>query len=97
MAWRRCGSRPVLFRIRGDNCGIWLRTPPGITAVQIPPGILEPGTEYKLEVIVNEAGRNRTISESCFLTEEPAKQRCRATAGLLTHQVGPGGLVSLDL
>lgn len=38
--------------------------------VTVPPEFLEPGTEYKFEVIVQEESGNRTISETEFSTDE---------------------------
>jgi len=37
-------------------------------SVTVPPEFLDPGTEYKLEVIVQEESGNRTISETVFCT-----------------------------
>ncbi|MGH9464056.1 MAG: fibronectin type III domain-containing protein [Thermoanaerobaculia bacterium] len=40
-----------------------------ITSVTIPPEFMEPGTEYKFEVLAIEDGGNQTISERAFETE----------------------------
>ena len=42
--------------------------PASVTSVTIPPEFLEPGTEYKVEVLAIEAGGNQTISELDFET-----------------------------
>ena len=45
---------------------------PGQTSVFVPAAFLEPGTEYTLEVIVQEESGNRTIAESgAFTTDSP--------------------------
>lgn len=38
-------------------------------SLTVPPEFLEPGTEYKFEVIVQEESHNRTISETVFFTK----------------------------
>lgn len=42
--------------------------PPDRTSVYVPEQFLEPGTEYKLEVIAQEESGNRTITETGFMT-----------------------------
>lgn len=39
------------------------------TSLNIPPQFLEPGTEYKIEILVIAENGNRTIAESTFVTE----------------------------
>lgn len=39
-------------------------------SVTVPPEFLEPGTEYAFEVLAIEAGRNQTITQAFFATEE---------------------------
>jgi hypothetical protein len=39
------------------------------TSVTVPPGILEPGTEYGFEVLAIEENHNQTITSSSFVTE----------------------------
>lgn len=43
--------------------------PATITSVTVPPEFLEPGTEFKFEVLAIEAGGNQTITESVFKTQ----------------------------
>jgi hypothetical protein len=43
--------------------------PASVTRVRVPRTFLEPGTEYKIEVLAIETGRNQTITESFFCTE----------------------------
>jgi hypothetical protein len=43
--------------------------PAAVTRVGVPRTFLEPGTEYKIEVLAIEPGRNQTITESFFCTE----------------------------
>jgi hypothetical protein len=43
--------------------------PPSQTQVQVPPEFIALGTEFKLEVLVREAGGNQTAVESCFEVE----------------------------
>jgi hypothetical protein len=46
--------------------------PPSQTSVHVPEEFLEPETEYKLEVIAEEEGGNRTITETtAFTTDAP--------------------------
>ena len=40
------------------------------TQVTVPAELLEPGTEYKYEVLAIEEGGNQTISETCFVTAD---------------------------
>jgi hypothetical protein len=40
--------------------------------VRVPRTFLEPGTEYKIEVLAIEPGRNQTITESFFCTASAA-------------------------
>lgn len=44
--------------------------PAETTSVTVPPEFLEPGTEYAFEVLAIEAGRNQTITQASFGTEE---------------------------
>jgi hypothetical protein len=46
-----------------------VNVPASVTSVTVPPEFLEPGVEYKLEVLAIEAGRNQTITESVFTTQ----------------------------
>jgi hypothetical protein len=43
---------------------------PQTTQVTVPPEFLDPGTEYKVEVLAIEEGGNRTISEAEFTTAD---------------------------
>ena len=43
--------------------------PASVTRVRVPRTFLEPGTEFKIEVLAIEAGRNQTITESFFCTD----------------------------
>jgi len=43
---------------------------PDITSVEFPPGLANPGDEFKVEVLVREASGNQTATESCFLIQE---------------------------
>ncbi len=43
--------------------------PATTTSVAVPPEFLEPGTEYRFEVLAIEAGGNQTITQSSFSTE----------------------------
>ena len=42
---------------------------PDVTEVELPPGLLEPGDEIKIEVLVREESDNQTATESCFEVE----------------------------
>lgn len=42
--------------------------PPSATSLDIPPGFLEPGTEYEWEVLAIEESGNQTLSSSVFTT-----------------------------
>jgi hypothetical protein len=42
--------------------------PPDATSLAVPPGFLQPGTEYEWEVLAIEAGGNQTLSSSTFTT-----------------------------
>ncbi len=42
---------------------------PETTSVTVPPEFMEPGTEYKFEVLAIEASGNQTIAEREFETE----------------------------
>ena len=46
-----------------------LDLPATTTSVTVPPEFLEPGTEYRFEVLAIEASGNQTITESVFETE----------------------------
>jgi hypothetical protein len=46
-----------------------VKVPATATSVTVPPQFLEPGTDYKLEVLAIEAGGNQTISEGSFSTQ----------------------------
>jgi Fibronectin type III domain len=46
-----------------------VKVPAAATSVTVPPQFLEPGTDYKLEVLAIEAGGNQTISEGSFSTQ----------------------------
>ncbi len=43
---------------------------PDITEVELPPDLLEPGDEIKVEVLVREESDNQTATESCFEVED---------------------------
>jgi hypothetical protein len=38
------------------------------TMVTVPSELLQPGTEYKFEILAIEKGGNQTITETCFVT-----------------------------
>ena len=70
----------IVERTDNDQLGTALRTfdiklPPSsrpIQSVTVPPEFLEPGTEYKFEVLAIEAGGNQTITEvDPFVTATP--------------------------
>lgn len=46
-----------------------VKLPATATQVTVPPEFLEPGTQYKFEVLAIEAGGNQTITESSFETQ----------------------------
>ena len=46
--------------------------PPSVTSFLVPDEILGLGDEVKLEVVVEEASGNRTVSETCFVVGNPA-------------------------
>ena len=50
---------PTVVHIEGDT-----------ESLEIPEQFLEPGTEYKIEILVYAENGNRTIAESTFVTEE---------------------------
>jgi len=43
--------------------------PPTANRLRVPPGFLEPGTEYEWEVLAIEEGGNQTLSSSTFVTK----------------------------
>jgi hypothetical protein len=43
--------------------------PPDTTSVQVPPQFIALDTEFKLEIVVREAGGNQTVVETCFKTQ----------------------------
>jgi hypothetical protein len=43
--------------------------PASVTQMTVPPEFITLGTEFKFEVLVREAGGNRTVVESCFETQ----------------------------
>jgi Fibronectin type III domain len=42
--------------------------PPSATSLAVPPGFLQPGTEYEWEVLAIEQSGNQTLSSSVFMT-----------------------------
>jgi hypothetical protein len=66
------GSEIVEYEViveREDPLRVFsVRVPATVTSVTVPPEFLEPGTEYKFEVLAIEAGGNQTISERSFET-----------------------------
>lgn len=44
--------------------------PPTARRLRVPPGFLEPGTEYEWEVLAVEEGGNQTLSSSTFVTSK---------------------------
>jgi hypothetical protein len=42
--------------------------PPSATSLRVPPGFLQPGTEYEWEVLAIEEGGNQTLSSDTFTT-----------------------------
>jgi hypothetical protein len=42
--------------------------PPTAHRLRVPPGFLQPGTEYEWEVLAVERGGNQTLSSSSFVT-----------------------------
>ena len=44
--------------------------PPTTTTLVVPPGFLQPGTEYEWEVLAIEASGNQTLSSSSFTTTD---------------------------
>jgi hypothetical protein len=49
--------------------GLSMYLPPSVTSIDIPDGFLEPGTQYKWEVLAIEESGNQTISSGKFETE----------------------------
>ena len=49
---------------------ITLDLPPDFTEVALPWGLLDPGDEIKVEVLVREESGNQTATESCFEVED---------------------------
>ena len=49
---------------------ITLDLSPDVTAVELPAGLLDPGDELKVEVLVREDSDNQTATESCFEVED---------------------------
>ncbi len=45
-----------------------VQMPPTATSVSVPPEFMDPGTEYKVEVIAKEDSGNQTITEVAFFT-----------------------------
>jgi hypothetical protein len=56
----------VLEREEPELLKITLDLPPGVTSVDLPEGLVEPGDEIKVEVLVRESSSNQTAIESCF-------------------------------
>jgi hypothetical protein len=55
--------------------------PPSATSLAVPPGFLQPGTEYEWEVLASEEGGDQTLSSSFFTTSSS-----RAGDGLDTKE-----------
>lgn len=70
-----------------------IHVPATVTSVTVSPEFLDPGTEYKFEVLAIEEGGNQTLSESFFETEElgPLSATGNAASGAFDAalQLGP--------
>lgn len=68
------GSRIVQYEViveREDPLRTFsAKVPATVTSVTVPPEFLEPGTEYKFEVLAVEQGGNQTIRERSFRTAQ---------------------------
>jgi hypothetical protein len=57
--------------VEGEDSNFDVHLPAKVgTQVTVPAELLEPGTEYKYEVLAIEEGGNQTISETCFVTAD---------------------------
>jgi len=56
----------VVEREEPDPLKFSIDLPPGVTSVQLPSGLANPGEEFKVEVLVREESGNQTATESCF-------------------------------
>ena len=58
--------------VENEDSGLKLTfdLPPDVIGVELPPGLLEPGDELKVEVLVREESDNQTATESCFEVED---------------------------
>ena len=56
----------VLEREEGDLLKLTFDLSPGVTEVDLPEGLVEPGDEIKIEILTREASGNQTATESCF-------------------------------
>ena len=60
----------VLEREEPTPLNFTLDLSPDVTAVEIPEGLVNPGDEIKIEVLVREESGNQTATESCFVIED---------------------------
>ena len=60
----------VIEREEPDPLKMTFDLGPGLTEVELPTGLLEPGDEIKVEVLVREESDNQTATESCFEVED---------------------------
>jgi len=57
----------LAVEIEGDSTlKLEVDLPPDLTSLEIPPGFINQGEEFKFQVLVTDAGGNETSSESCF-------------------------------
>jgi len=56
----------VLEREEPELLNITLDLPPDVTSIDLPEGLVDPGDEIKVEVLVRESSGNQTATESCF-------------------------------
>jgi hypothetical protein len=49
--------------------GLSMYLPPSVTGIDVPDGLLEPGTAYNWEVLAIERSGNQTLSSGAFKTE----------------------------
>ena len=60
----------VVEREEPTELKITVVLPPDVTEVELPWGLIDPGDEIKVEVLVREESGNQTATESCFEVED---------------------------
>lgn len=68
VTWNAPGAEQVEVIIENGDGTFDVIVPGSVTSLNVPPQFLEPGTEYKIEILAVAENGNRTIAESTFVT-----------------------------